>query len=68
MPVGPWLAAQLLLPLALARGGTFRTLAPSPHTQTNLETLQQFLDVRSAVEQVADEVWEIRVLPQSRGP
>ena len=63
VPVGPWLADQLLLPLALARGGVFRTLEPSKHTQTNLETLKHFLEIQTAVEQVGDDVWEIRVEP-----
>lgn len=46
VPVGPHLADQLLLPLAVAGGGRFRTLAPlSLHATTNLEVIQQFLDV-----------------------
>lgn len=63
VPVGEHLADQLLLPLALARGGVFRTLAPSNHTRTNLETLKHFLDVETAVESVEGGVWQIRVQP-----
>jgi RNA 3'-terminal phosphate cyclase (ATP) len=44
-PVGPHLADQLLLPMALARGGAFRTGPLTPHTQTNIETIQAFLSV-----------------------
>jgi RNA 3'-terminal phosphate cyclase (ATP) len=60
-PVGECLADQLLLPLALARGGVFRTLAPTKHTETNLETLKRFLDVEVAAEQIDEAVWQIRV-------
>ena len=45
VPVGSWLADQLIVPLALAGGGSFRTLPPSAHTLTNLEVTRAFLDV-----------------------
>ncbi len=44
-PVGPHLADQLLLPLAVA-GGVFITRNPTTHTLTNLETIQAFLPGR----------------------
>lgn len=44
-PVGPYLADQLLLPLALAGGGTFRTQGLSRHATTNIEVIRRFLDV-----------------------
>lgn len=44
--VGPHLADQLLLPMAIAGGGTFTTSAPTPHTITNATTIEHFLDVR----------------------
>jgi RNA 3'-terminal phosphate cyclase (ATP) len=47
VPVGPHLADQLLAPLALAGGGRFRTLPLSPHGETNLEVIQQFLPLRA---------------------
>lgn len=48
VPVGVHLADQLLVPMAIAGGGTFRTLAPSSHTMTNAAVLKQFagVDVR----------------------
>jgi RNA 3'-terminal phosphate cyclase (ATP) len=46
VPVGRQLADQLLVPLALARGGAFRTLALTRHTTTNIEVIQHFTDVR----------------------
>jgi len=63
VPVGEHLADQLLLPMALGRGGAFRTMAPSKHTETNLHTLRQFLDVCAAVEKVGEDIWEIRIEP-----
>ncbi|MFT5684611.1 MAG: RNA 3'-terminal phosphate cyclase (ATP) [Myxococcota bacterium] len=44
-PVGEHLADQLLLPMALAGGGKFRTSPLSLHTTTNIEVIQRFLDV-----------------------
>ncbi|MCC7383454.1 MAG: RNA 3'-terminal phosphate cyclase [Deltaproteobacteria bacterium] len=43
VPVGPYLADQLLLPLALAGGGTYRTLAPTPHTTTQAAVVADWL-------------------------
>jgi len=46
VPVGEYLSDQLLLPMAVAGGGRFRTLAPlSLHATTNLETIQAFMDL-----------------------
>ena len=46
VPVGEHLADQLLLPLALAGGGAFRTLTPTAHTRTNALVIERFLPVR----------------------
>lgn len=43
-PVGEHLADQLLLPLALAGGGTFRTGPLTEHTTTNMAVIRRFLD------------------------
>jgi RNA 3'-terminal phosphate cyclase (ATP) len=43
--VGEHLADQLLLPMALAKGGVFTTLTPTSHTQTNIEIIRRFLSV-----------------------
>lgn len=43
VPVGLYLADQLLLPLALAGGGTYRTLAPSTHTTTQAAVITDWL-------------------------
>lgn len=42
--VGRHLADQLLLPLALAGGGSFRTLALSEHARSQVEIVKRFLD------------------------
>ncbi len=59
--VGPYLADQLLLPMALAGDGAFTTLRPSLHTQTNIETIKNFLNVEITVQEVREGIWEIRV-------
>ena len=45
IPVGTHLADQLLLPLAIAGSGRFRTDELSLHATTNIETIREFLDV-----------------------
>ena len=46
VPVGDCLADQLLLPLALARGGSYRTLPLTMHARTNIDVIGMFLDVK----------------------
>jgi RNA 3'-terminal phosphate cyclase (ATP) len=41
---GPYLADQLLLPFALAGGGTFTTVKPSQHALTAAAVIERFLD------------------------
>ncbi|WP_114954630.1 RNA 3'-terminal phosphate cyclase [Sphingosinicella terrae] len=43
--VGPYLADQLLLPLALAGGGSFTTVKPSLHCRTAAAVIERFLGV-----------------------
>jgi RNA 3'-terminal phosphate cyclase (ATP) len=50
VPVDEHLADQLLLPMALAGGGSFRTTRPSLHTTTNADVIRRFLDVRVGIE------------------
>lgn len=42
VPIGLHLADQLLIPMALAGGGSFTTLSPSLHTQTNALIVERF--------------------------
>jgi len=63
VPVGPHLADQLVVPAAMAGAGRFRTVAPTRHTTTNIEVIQQFMEVAVSVmrdEQHRD-AWEIHV-------
>ncbi len=52
-PVGPHLADQLLLPLAIA-GGEFVTGKPTQHTLTNMETINAFMPDCLASQETAD--------------
>jgi RNA 3'-terminal phosphate cyclase (ATP) len=54
VPVGPHLADQLLVPIALAGGGAFRTCALTRHATTNMEVIAEFLDVRFTVSPAGD--------------
>lgn len=58
--VGPFLADQLLLPLALA-GGAFTTVRPTEHTLTNLRVIEQFLPGRFEVREEAANRYRISV-------
>ena len=44
VPVGPYLADQLLLPLALAGGGGFTTVPLSRHATTQIDLIGRFLE------------------------
>lgn len=62
VPVGEHLADQLLIPMALAGGGAFRTVAPSLHTRTNAAIVERFLPVTVAMhEDAAAGNWVIEV-------
>ena len=50
VPVGEYLADQLLIPMALARGGSFVTGRLSLHATTNIEVIRKFLDVKFEVD------------------
>jgi len=59
VPVGHHLADQLLVPLALAGGGSFITTEPSRHTMTNLEVIKAFMQIEPVVEQLGVHQWRI---------
>ncbi len=48
-PVGPHLADQLLIPLALVGRGGYQSYALTGHTLTNMEILSRFLPVKFTV-------------------
>jgi RNA 3'-terminal phosphate cyclase (ATP) len=60
-PVGEHLADQLLIPLAMAGGGAFRTGLPSMHTRTNIDVIRRFLSVPIACRELAARSWAIEV-------
>jgi RNA 3'-terminal phosphate cyclase (ATP) len=64
-PVGVHLADQLLIPLALAGGGSMLTLPPSLHTRTNAEIVQRFLPVEIAIEERSEQSARIAVRRRS---
>ncbi|SPE60197.1 RNA 3'-terminal phosphate cyclase [Verrucomicrobia bacterium] len=61
VPVDEHLADQLLLPMALAGGGSFRTVKPSLHSTTNAAIIQRFLPMEIRFEQETGDVWCISV-------
>ena len=64
VPVGPYLADQLLLPLGISawqtgnpaeqRGGAFRTVPLTPHAETHIEILRTFLGIPIDVQPSGD--------------
>ena len=61
VPVDEHLADQLLLPMAQAGAGTFRTVKPSLHSITNANVIQRFLPVAIQFDQESDLVWRVTV-------
>jgi RNA 3'-terminal phosphate cyclase (ATP) len=59
VPVDEYLADQLLLPIALAGSGSFRTTRPSLHTTTNADVIRRFLPVSISFEHENETVWRI---------
>lgn len=70
VPVGRYLADQLLIPSAMAGGGKFHTLPPTSHTATNIAIVKQFLDVDIRLTARDDELWQVEItaLPCKRPP
>ncbi len=64
VPVGPYLADQLLIPMALAGRGCFLTLTPSHHTLTNIRVIENFLPLKFKVARQTRSKWEIRLTHQ----
>ena len=61
VPVGEHLADQLLIPLALAGGGAFRTGPLTEHSQTNIDVVKRFVDVDISVEHTSRADATVRV-------
>jgi RNA 3'-terminal phosphate cyclase (ATP) len=65
VPVDEHLADQLLVPLALAGGGSFRTVEPSLHTRTNAEIVERWLPVRVELTDEGSGAWRVDVRPRA---
>ncbi len=61
-PVGPYLADQLLIPMALAGSGSFRTGPLSLHTKTNLQVVERFLPVKFKTTDAGGGTWQVAVV------
>ena len=61
VPVGRYLADQLLLPMALCGDGEFLTLEPSLHTLTNMAVVNAFMGVEFLSEEIRADAWRIAV-------
>jgi RNA 3'-terminal phosphate cyclase (ATP) len=61
VPVGDCLADQLLLPMALAGGGSYKTLALTRHSATNIDVIRMFLDVEVEARDAGPDVTTVHV-------
>jgi RNA 3'-terminal phosphate cyclase (ATP) len=66
VPVGKYLADQLLLPLGISAhfgtgGGVFRTMALSLHATTHIEILHRFFELDTQVEQDGRDDFVVRI-------
>jgi RNA 3'-terminal phosphate cyclase (ATP) len=61
VPVGEYLADQLVLPMALGGGGAFRTGSPSSHTRTQIDLVARLTGARIRVTPASDGAHEITV-------
>lgn len=55
-----YLTDQLLLPLALGKGGEFTTQVLSEHTKTQAEMIQKFLDCEISFKEVGN-IFQVNV-------
>lgn len=60
-PVGHHLSDQLLLPFALAGGGSFITQELTEHSKTNIAVIQKFLNVDISVEPISEKQWLVKM-------
>jgi RNA 3'-terminal phosphate cyclase (ATP) len=62
VPVGRHLADQLMIPMALAGGGKFRTLPLTRHSLTNREVIMKFLNVEITAAKMDRLVWDAEIV------
>jgi RNA 3'-terminal phosphate cyclase (ATP) len=61
VPVGEHLADQLVLPMALAGAGSFRTVPLSSHSTTHIGLLERILGARIRAEAVSEKEWHVEI-------
>ncbi|MCP4656436.1 MAG: RNA 3'-terminal phosphate cyclase [bacterium] len=61
VPVGEYLADQLLLPLAIAGSGSYTTLPLSQHATSQIDLIRRFLELPITVEPVSEKRCVVRV-------
>ena len=61
VPVDEHLADQLLMPLALAGSGSFRTTKPSSHSITNADVIQRFVRVAIRFDEESASIWRVTI-------
>jgi RNA 3'-terminal phosphate cyclase (ATP) len=62
LPVGPYVADRLLVPMALAGGGRFRTVPPSRHTLTKMMAVFKLLiDIACKIRSTGRDQWETAI-------
>lgn len=62
VPVARHLADQLMIPMAMAGGGTFRTLPLTLHSTTNIEILKKFLAIQIDVTKLEKDIYEVTLI------
>lgn len=63
--VGEYLADQLLMPMALFKGGVFTTTDITEHFRTNAEIIKRFVSVQIKPTQVGRKCWKVVVKTDS---
>jgi len=61
VPIGRYLADQLLVPMAVSGEGEFLTLEPSLHTLTNIAVINAFTGVHFFSEEIRADAWRIAI-------
>jgi RNA 3'-terminal phosphate cyclase (ATP) len=59
--VGEHLADQLMLPLAIAGGGSYTTTPLTAHATTNIQTIQRFLDVKIETRKISSKATRVEI-------
>ncbi len=63
VPIGEHLADQIMLPMALGRGGAYRTVALTDHTRTQAEVIRMFLGTTIRFTETKPDDILVEVLP-----